>query len=213
MNLHQRECCVDMSATIPVLGRQLYSLTINGEKHTHGVSSAVSDMLGDMIDVLYEMYLESNDCSHASRVRYLHDDPDSIVITGVTGSFSWDNEGETIDWTLSRRLYTDDNLLDIQADYNYGEKIYQYRVQFFDMCYAVAKAATAVISETGIPGYHYLSERDEIDIHHLLYIKYLGIFRRPFPFSDVLPDAGQVNSPRDKNSLFSDEIELLRFEL
>ena len=213
MNLHKRECRVDMSSSIPAWGWQQYSLSINGEKHTHGVSSAVSSMLGDMIDVLYEMYLESNDFSHASRVRYLHDDPDSPVITGVTGSFSWDNEGETIDWTLSRRLYTDEILLDIEADYNCGEKLYQYQVPFFDMCYAVAKAASAVISETGILGYHFLSERDKIDIHHLLYIKYLGIFRRPFPYSDYLPEDGHMNSLRGKNSLFADEIELLRFEL
>lgn len=210
----KRDCCVDMSAEVLTQRWQHYTLTINGDQHSLLISSAVSEMLGAMVDVLYELYLESNDDSHAERVKYLEDDPASrITITGATGSFTWDNEGDTIAWTLTRRLYQKPIMLDVEADYDCGEKVYQYRVPYFDMCYAVAKAATSVIAQAGIVGYHFMSEIDKINIHHLLYIKHLGIFEETYPFTPACHDPSDRYSAGDRFSDLSDEIELLRFEL
>ncbi len=214
MKPKKRDCCVDMSAEVLTQRWQRYTLTINGDQHSLLISSAVSEMLGAMVDVLYELFLEANDDSRAERVKYLEDDPASrITITGATGSFSWDNEGDTIAWTFTRQLYEKPIMLDIEVDYDCGEKVYQYRVPFFDMCYAVAKAATSVIAQAGILGYHFMSEIDKIDIHHLLYIKHLGIFEEPYPFTPAGHDPGDRYSAGDKISVLSDEIELLRFEL
>ena len=187
---------------------QRYTLKINGEQHTQDVSAVVSVMLGGMVDVLYELYLESNDDSRAERVKYLHDDPDSLIITGVTGCFDWDNEGDTITWTLTRQLYEEPIMLDVEVDYNYGEKLFKYRIPYFDMCYAVAKAATSALSKVGILKYHFMSERDKIDIHHLLYIKHLGIFQKPYPYPCIEQDQSD-----NRILTLPDELELLRFEL
>ncbi len=81
------------------------------------------------------------------------------------------------------------------------------------MGYAVAKSATSVIFQAGILGYHFMSEIDKIDIHHLLYIKHLGIFEEPYPFTSACNDTSDRYSAGDRISVLSDEIELLRFEL
>ena len=208
MKMEKRNCGIDFKVSFGAQRWQHFVVTINGEKHEHTCSAAVSSMLGDLIDVLYELYIESCDEDSAEKVKYTHDDPDSEMITGIVADFNWDNEGEVLYWKISRRLYEPEIILDIQLEYEYSKKIYQYRVPFFDFCYAVAKATTDLLKQTGIIGYHYLGEWDSINIHHFLYVKHLGIFGKPIPY---LPyDQGY---PCDTITSFQDEMELLVFEM
>ena len=216
MELKRRNCGIDFKVSILTQRWQLYTITINGEKHENRVSATVSSMLGDLIDALYEMYIESHDNSRPRVAEYLCQDTSwSNRITAITASISWDNEGEALWWRLTRQLYEDMIMLDIEleSDFEDEEKRYHYRVPFFDMCYAVAKAATQVLKQTGVIGYHYLGETDAIDIHHFLYIKHLGIFEKPISLIPVSFDPDSNYSSSDKITSLAEEIALFQFEM
>ncbi len=216
MELKKRNCGIDFQISILTQRWQRYSITINGDRHENMVSAAVSSMLGDMIDALYEMYPEAHDDSRPRVAKYLCQDPSwSNKITAITASISWDNEGEALWWRLTRQLYEEKIMLDIEleSDFEDEDKTYHYRVPFFDMCYAVAKAATLVLKQTGVIGYHYLGETDAIDIHHFLYIKHLGILETPIPMFPVNFDPNSQYPSGDKITSLADEIALLQFEM
>ena len=56
MELKKRNCNVDVEVEILAKRWQRISMTINGERHEHVASAAVSNMFGDLVDVLYELY-------------------------------------------------------------------------------------------------------------------------------------------------------------
>ncbi len=216
MELKRRNCGIDFRVSILTQRWQQYSITINGHKHENMVSAAVSNMLGDMINALYEMYPEAHDDSRPRIAEYLCQDPSwSNRITAITASISWDNEGEALWWRLTRQLYEEKIILDIElkSDFDDEDKSYHYQVPFFDMCYAVAKAATLVLKQTGVIGYHYLGETDAIDIHHFLYIKYLGVFEKPIPLIPINYNPESKYSSGDRITSLEDEIALLQFEM
>ncbi len=213
MQPEKRECGIDFHVDFLSRRWQHFDFTINGETYQFTCSAAVSEMLGDFIDVLYELYIESDEAGE-TKVKYTHDDPLSGHITGIDADFEWDYEGEVLNWKISRRLYEPEIMLDITLDYEYGEKISHCRVPYFDLCYAVAKATTELLKKTGIIGYHYLGEFDNyIDIHHFLYIKHLGIFGRPFPYLQYPDEDSYIDNPEDYKTSFEDEIRLLTFEM
>lgn len=216
MQMKKRNCEIDFNVSFAAQRWQHFEFTINGDKHEFTCSAAVSEMLGDFIDVLYELYIESNDEARATKVEYMHDNPDSNTINGIAADFTWDNEGDVLNWKISRRLYEPEIMLDIQLNYDsfdFGEKSYQYRIPYFDLCYAVAKATTALLKQTGIIGYHFLGEWDSIDIHHFLYVKHLGIFRKPIPYSPFPHEEFDPYTASDKKTSFLDEMKLLAFEM
>ena len=213
MELKKRDCNIDFHVEFATKRWQHFEFTINGDKHEFTCSAAVGKMLGDFIDVLYELYIESNDEARATKVKYLHDDPDSHTINGIAADFDWDYEGDVLNWKISRRLYEPEIMLDIRLDYDFGEKIFQYRIPYFDLCYAVAKATTALLKQTGIIGYHFLGEWDSIDIHHFLYVKHLGLFREPIPYIPFPHEEFDPYTAGDKTTSFSDEMELLAFDM
>ncbi len=213
MQPEKRDCGIDFHVDFLSQRWQHFDFTINGETYQFTCSAAVSEMLGDFIDVLYELYIESDDEARAKKVKYTHDDPSSGPITGIDADFEWDYEGEVLNWKISRRLYEPEIMLDITLDYEYGEKISHYRVPYFDLCYAVAKATTELLKRTGIIGYHYLGEWDRIDIHHFLYIKHLGIFGRPIPYLQYPNEDFEPYNTGDYKTSFEDEIQLLTFDM
>ena len=212
MQLEKRDCSIDFHVDFLSQRWQHFDFTINGEKQKFTCSAAVSKMLGDFIDVLYELYIESDEAGE-TKVKHTHDDPSSSTITGIDADFEWDYEGEVLNWKISRLLYEPEIMLDITLDYKYGEKISHCRVPYFDLCYAVAKATTELLKKTGIIGYHYLGEYDYIDIHHFLYIKHLGIFGKPIPYLQYPQEDFEPHNIGDKKTSFEDEIQLLTFEM
>ena len=213
MELKKRNWNVDVEVEILAKRWQRISMTINGERHEHVASAAVSNMFGDLVDVLYELYIEANDDSRPRWVKYLSENEETHIITGVTAQLDWDNEGEITSWRFSRQLYTEEKMLQLEVDYDYGERVCKYSAPFFDMCYAVARAATEVLKKTGVIGYHFLGETDRIDIHHLLYIKHLGLFREPIPYYPFDGHENDRYTSGDKVTSFADEMNLLQFEM
>lgn len=114
-------------------------------------------MLGDFIDVLYELYMESNDEARTRKMKYLHDDPSSNIITGIIAEIDWDNEGDELHWKIERRLYEPKIMLDIRLNYDFDieKKEFNYTVSYFDLCFAIAKATTLLLKQTGLIGYHF----------------------------------------------------------
>lgn len=172
-------------------------------------------MLGDFIDVLYELYMESNDEARTRKMKYLHDDPSSNIITGIIAEIDWDNEGDELHWKIERRLYEPKIMLDIRLNYDFDieKKEFNYTVSYFDLCYAIAKATTLLLKQTGLIGYHFLGEWDYIDIHHFLYIKHLGIFGKPIPYFPYPHEEFDPYTVGDKKTSFEDEMQLLTFEM
>ena len=208
MELQKRNCDIDFN--VEVLGErwQTISLTINGDKHEHLVSVAISDTLGDLVDIMFSLFIESNDGFQNRKVQCVYDNEERSPITGLTAELDWDNEGEVMTWRFSRRLYTEEKMLHLEVDYDFGEKVFSYTVPFFDMCYAVARAVTAVLKKTGIIGYRYISEYDRINIDHFLYIKHLGIFRKHISYYQMT--GGDIG---DYVTSLTDEIDLLQFDM
>ena len=216
MILQKRDCSIDMEVGVGAQGCQGL-LKIGGDRYEihGGPILAIGDYFGDWLDLVYELYIESNDgCWYERRVKCIEENREgTYVITGLTGEIDWEDAKDSIVWKFKRELYTKENTVQIEANYNFGERIKKYTVPYFDLCYATAKAATTILKKTGIIGYHYLGETDKIDIHHLLYIKYLGIFQRPpvYPSSSGYDDEGYLD--KDKVMSLNDEIRLLHFDL
>lgn len=213
MELKKRNCNIDVEVEILEKRWQRISMTINGERHEHVASAAVGNMFGNLVDMLYELYIEANDDSRPTRVKYISEKYDTHIITGIIAELDWDNEGDITSWRFSRQLYTEEKTLQIEVDYDYGERVCKYTVPFFDMCYAVARAATEVLKKTGIIGYHFLGETDRIDIFHLLYIKHLGLFGEPIPYYPMDGHENDRYTSGDKVTSFADEMNLLQFEM
>lgn len=217
MELQKRDCSLDMEVGIGAQGCQGLYLTIGGDQYEihGGPELAIGQYFGDWLDLVYELYIESKDERwYERRVKCIEENREgTYVITGLTGEIDWEDTKDSIEWKFKRELYTEENMIQIEANYNFGEKITKYTVPYFDLCYATAKAATDILKKTGIIGYHYLGEIDRIDIHHLLYIKYLGIFQKPpvYPSTGGYDDESYLD--KDKVLSLNDEIRLLQFEL
>lgn len=217
MEMEKRKCSIEMEVGIGLQGQQSLCLTIGGDRYEiHGRPVlAIGDYFGDWLDLVYELYIESrDDCDYERRVKCIEGNIEGQhAIIGLTGEVEWEDRKDSIVWRFERELYTENNMVQIEANYNFGERITKYTVPYFDLCYATAKAATVILKKTGIIGYHFLSETDKIDIHHLLYIKYLGIFQRPPVYPSDVGYDDERYPDKDMVLSLNDEIRLLQFEL
>ena len=208
--LAKRQCDILFEISRPFDGWEGFDITINGEKHYFNPCWTMGDMLGAFIEVLYKLYIEIPDenCStNDSRIKYIcNDELYPSHITDLKASIWWDNEGENFEWIISRHI---DNGFAVEIEINTfthdGNKKYNYKVSYFDLCYAVAKATTKLLVNTGFVGYKYLSEADSININYLLHIKYAGIFKEHIP---------RLNYDSfDNKEFLKDEIKLLLFAM
>ena len=217
MDLQKRNCCIDMKVGTGMQGQQSLYLTIGDDRYEihGGPVLVIGDNFGNWLDLVYELYIEScDDCQHERRVKCIQGIKDGrSAIIGLTGEIDWEDRKDSIVWKFERELYTEDIMVQIEANCNFGKRIKKYTVPYFDLCYATAKAATAILKKTGIIGYHFLGETDKINIHHLLYVKYLGIFQKPPVYPSTLGYDYERYPDKDKVLTLNDEIRLLQFEM
>ncbi len=206
MKLQKRKCDILFEATCPMDGWQSFDFVICGDKHQFQASGAVSCLMGDLLNVLCDMYIETKDCCDCDRAKAVCDNQlMPFRITGMEATMSWDDEGNGLYWYFYRKIDDKNNMLTIKLNYD-SKKEFRYEVPYFEFCYAVAKAATKVIKQTGFIGFHYSAEHGGgVDIRHLLQVKHLGIFKKPYPLI--------LDSEYEGKELLKDEIELLMFDM
>ena len=116
-------------------GSQSCDFSINGENHNFWLSYALGDLFGSLLDCVYGLCIEVLDDRENPHIKYEDNDPArENVITRIISSTYWDGEGPSLEWTLSRELdNNDNNIIDISLDYDYGERVYQYKVKLTDL--------------------------------------------------------------------------------
>ncbi len=210
MNLQKRESSVDLIFKNTDYWEG-FEFTFCGEKHKFVSSLLVGDSLGHIIDELYYMCIEIIDESHNGfPLKTAHNNPDDTnQITDLYAYLRFDPEGEDTYLSLHRDIYKNNDFsIDVDIEY-FNEEKFRYKVSYFDLCYATAKAATKVIKERGFTGFHYDTESDRIDIHHFLNVKHLGIFKKPLsPYHDK-----DYHTKHTETASLEDEIELLMFDM
>ena len=140
----------------------------------------------DLVTAVYCLYSEEWDdhtnCQRTCRL-YQHDwnkDCSSGLHT-ITTAITWDEEGRFDDIIFTRRCFgwkdpTPGTYDPIDVAFLYQNGRYKYTVDGRDLCYAIAKAATAALKKYGFLGYHRSSgssecQGDTIDINKLLFLK------------------------------------------
>lgn len=182
-----------------------WTVVFGDDTHEFLTAATVSAMLGRFIDSLYSLYLEFDvaldNCLRTSEyAEAVCDDPaDPHRVTGMKTSFTWDNEGDTIEWKLFRRLSHPENgcadAVSVDLSYTCGEKSFHYEVTFLDLCYALTKAATVLLKELGLSGYRKMSDGDRLDLTAFLRLKRLALSGRIEPLSCT---DGKWTSPLDE---------------
>ena len=163
MTYQKRECPVNFEIDCSCTGWETFRFSFDETKHRFTTASTVGEMLGKLIDVLYELYIERisvyedefSDCP----VKCIHGK--GGVIKKLQGSISLDYEGPVLVWTITRGINPCSKTVNIHLDYYDDQKqVYDYQVELFDLFYAVSKGVTKLIKATGFCGYHYMTERD-----------------------------------------------------
>lgn len=194
-------------------GSQDFRMYIEDDTHEFWISYAVIPcMFGCLLDATYALCGEIGDkIPMGIGVKIEEECSDEVNynrITKVIASTSWDDEGTSMEWSLSRELQNnDDNLIIINIEY-IGEKNekYRYKVRLVDWCYAIAKATTLLLALSGISGFHFASIEDNIDIVRFLIIKHIGL-------TEKIENYCTKNLDGNPFSLLKDELELLTFEM
>lgn len=124
--------------------------------------------------------------------------------------FQWDEEGAESRWVLEREASEDGSFavkLHIEIDRS-ELKIYDYKLNYADLCYAVADACTRALKKHGFLGYHAATYEEDINVRHLLFLKAVALHSM---------DACEVTWYQEKGkgdtSDFSKELELLLFDM
>ena len=180
MNYQKRDCSIKFDVCFESTeGSQYCEFSFDDEKHEFSLSYAIGSLFDSLIDAVYGLCIELSDNGPMRlKIEREHDDPNQQYrITGIKSFASWDDEGTTLEWCLSRKLdNNENNMVSVDLEY-YGNKNkkYHYEVQLVDLCYAVAKAATEILGQAGICGYHYSALHDSIDMVRYLAVKYIGL--------------------------------------
>ncbi len=209
MNYQKRDCPIDFDLKLGgFYGSQSCSFQICGDKHDYWFSYAMGDLFGRLLNNVYGLCIEVNDPYTDHSIKYITSDSAcDYRITKIAATTIWDSEGEDLEWTITRDLdNNEDKIVKITLDYNYGEKIYSYEVKLVDLCYALAKAVTNLLKESGFCGYHFSTDRDYIDIVSFLMVKHIALTGNRIDFT---PD----NYYCLQFSSLEQELELIRFDM
>ena len=208
MNYQKKECGISFSINCISTGWETFCFSFDNIKfHEFTTASTVGAMLGKLLQLLYEIYIERNRIylgeESDKAVQYICED--GGVIKQIIGEITLDNEGQTLVLSVSRNINPNSKMLHIHLDYDYGEDLYDYQVDMFDMFYAVSKGVTEIIKKTGICGYHFMTDWDNIDTMKFLQIKSLALTKELIPLYKGENDISY--------SSLQDEMGLLIFEM
>lgn len=208
MNYQKRDCGISFSVDCISTGWETFCFSFDNIKyHEFTTASSVGEMLGKLIRMLYELYIERTrvytEEDRDEAVKHICED--GGVIKQIIGKITLDNEGQTLELSISRNINPNLKMLQIHLDYDYGEDLYDYQVDMFDMFYAVSKGVTEVIKKAGLCGYHFMTDRDNIDTMKFLQIKSLALTKELIPLYTGENDISY--------SSIKEEMELLMFEM
>ena len=197
MNLHKRNCGINMKIVPCGYGWTNVYLTIEGDEHYFVISNVVENQFDDLLRILYHLYPDNSgdekgmtdiECKIACEeyadgefrtvniIDDMKDCPGGSVFHKVPwkASFTWDEEGNESVWELERDP-TEDLDFELRISIEHNEKHYQYAVRYADFCYAVAKACTEVLKKHGFTGYHRATYTQDINIRQLLFLKGIAL--------------------------------------
>ena len=124
--------------------------------------------------------------------------------------FEWDEEGSESRWTLEREPNMEDSFpvkLHIELERE-ETTVYDYLLNYEDLCYAVADACTKALKKHGFNGYHAATYHEDLNMRVLLFLKAVGLRNTE---ACVITESREEGS--GETSDFAKEIELLLFDM
>lgn len=124
--------------------------------------------------------------------------------------FTWDEEGSESRWILERELDQEESfMVHVHIEHERAEtRIYDYRVRYEDLCYAVADAGTKALKKHGFNGYHAATYEEDVNVRYLLFLKAVGLQNMEACETKWYKEKGKGDT-----SDFVKEIELLLFDM
>ena len=203
MNLQKRECTIEIRVLPRGAGWTDIEWFVPSfmSEPLLLIASDVSNLFGDFVSSLYHLhpnrpqsgrgfsliehkYFEYDLGTGELGKMYSEDElkPSGPYVTiPYKAGFHWFEEPGGSHWILTREPtentdFTVDLDLVLDRRRNDGDIHieYSYKFEYWDLCYAVAKAMTDVIKEFGIFGYYH-STGDEISLYQLLFIKSIAL--------------------------------------
>ena len=228
MELHKRNCGIEMKLVPYGSGWTDVYLTICGDNHYFIISDVLGDQFDFFLNILYHMYPDNiSDVYECTRIEYKsaiqkYSNGQYItdkIVDEITefpcvskdipwkSHFVWDEEGNESYWDLEREP-TEDLDFTLKIGIKHNDKEFNYKVRYADFCYAVAKACTEALKKHGFCGYHQATYTQDINIRQLLFIKGIALDNLEACKLTYYEEEGE-----GETSDFKKEIELLLFDM
>ncbi len=232
MNLTKRDCGIRMRL-VPYGGgwTDLYADFGDGE-----ICFIISNVMGpgfaSLLNALYYLHPIHGESEREDIIEYKYgicenfdgkyrvtkviDDPNTEkALVGYCSipwkaHFVWDEEGSESRWTLEHEPNFDEAFmvkLHIELERE-DTTVYDYLLDYEDLCYAVANASTKALKEHGFSGYHAATYYEDLNVRILLFLKAVGLRNM---------EAREITRSQEEGigeaSDFAKEIELLMFDM
>lgn len=229
MNLHNRNCGIDMKLVPRGSGWTDVYLAIEGDEHYFAISNVTGDQFDDLLRILYHLHpdnigdengMAGIECKIACE-EYVDGEFRTVKIIDDLkdcpggffhkvpwkAHFTWDEEVNESVWEIERDP-TEDHVFELRISIEHNEKHFRYSVRYADLCYGVAKACTEALKQHGFTGYHRATYTQDINVRQLLFLKGIAL-------GDL--DACKLACHEEKGvgetSDLSKELELLLFDM
>lgn len=174
-------------------------LNIEGVSLYFSVSTVQGSSIQQLLRLLYYLYPRQEDPCHADDLQYYYGIRaplgDSLHVAQITeqlceeplpygfeeipfkGSFEWDEEGAKSLWTVIRPPTNEpDFSVSLQITLLRETTVhYSFQLPYKDLCYAVAKACTALLKTYGLYGYHHMVYDWDMNLRYLLFLKGIAL--------------------------------------
>lgn|GEM_PF-3428950 len=229
MELYKRDCGINMRLVPYGGGWTDVYLDIQGDSHYFIISNVMGDQFEDLLAILYCLYpgnahesyqyVPNMDMKHALKkatkngyvtVRIADDTHDwEGVCADIPwkARFAWYDEEAGCSWELEREP-NEDLDFDLKIRIAFNDERFEYQVRYADFCYAVAKTCTEALKKHGFTGYHEATQTQDINLHHLLFVKGIALNNLEACRVTRYKEKGQ-----GETSDFSKELELLLFDM
>lgn len=232
LKLNKRSCETRIRLTPQGADFMRIHFRIGGDNHYFYPSCVMGDQFSSFLTAVYCLYNEGWDY-HKLHMRQWQkrfgcefDTPSKENGNRYFQSIQilWDEEGRTVDVTLSRSSAYEDcfsvaskGIPDpINVEFSYKKGVFKYTVDGRNLCYAVARGYTEALKKYGFQGYlrstgmQYIG--DTFEMEELLFVKAYALYA--MDARELNEKWRKPNSWRGANaSSFEKEIELLLFDM
>ena len=204
MNLQKRDCSIKFELKSCISGEINVSLHIGNDVHNMIISHLSGDNINTLLEALIllnsEYNISDNRCKYTEYQKSQNEN---------RPTFEWKSGSISTVWKIKKYPNSRENfniIVELVTNNDADEKLYTYKVDYRDLCYAVASLCTRIIKNCGFLGYFNSYRAKDIDICNLLFIKSYALKTESlmdFQYSDKFLCCSNINN----------EFELLIFDM